>query len=185
VAGRPTPRRYAQAAFELALEHDAVDQWSEDLQLISDAIEKADFFALLTAPQVPERIKYQGVDTVLAGAGQHARNLIFVLVDHRSVHFFPAIREQFHALVDAHEGIARAGVTTAVPLMENQRSRVEELLSGLVGSKVAMTEKVDEDIIGGVIARVGDHLIDGSVRTRLDGLREAVAAPHGGQSDQG
>ena len=185
MAGRPTPRRYAQAAFELALEHDAVDQWTEDLRLISDAVGDADFQALLTAPQVPARIKYQGVDTVLAAASQQARNLISVLVDHHSVHFFPAIKAQFHGLVDRYSGVARAEVTTAVPLAEDQRSRVEDLLGGLVGSKIVMTEKVDGNIIGGVIARVGDHLIDGSVRTRLDGLREAVAAPHGGQSDQG
>ncbi len=177
MAGRPTARRYAQAVFELALEHDTVDQWSNDLDLMADVMGDGDFFALLEAPQVPDRVKYQGIDTVLAGASQLARNLASVLVDHGTVRFVGAIRDEFRALADAHNGVARAEVVTAVALEDAERERVSQLLGELVGAKVETTERVDPEIIGGIIARVGDHLIDGSVRTRLADMRAALAAP--------
>ncbi len=177
MAGRPTARRYAQAVFELALEHNAVDQWSSDLDLMADVMGSGDFFALLEAPQVPLRVKYQGIDTVMAGASQLARNLASVLVDHRSVRFAGAIRDEFRALADAHNGVARAEVVTAVAMEDAERERVSQLLGDLVGAKVETTERVDPEIIGGIIARVGDHLIDGSVRTRLADMRAALAAP--------
>ena len=177
MAGRPTARRYAQAVFELALEHDAVDQWLNDIDLMADAMWSEDFFALLEAPQVPVRVKYRGIDTVMAGASQLARNLASVLVDHRSVRFAGAIRDQFRALADAHNGVARAEVVTAVAMEDAERERVSKLLGELVGANVVTTERVDPDIIGGIIARVGDHLFDGSVKTRLADMRAALAAP--------
>ena len=177
MAGRPTARRYARAVFELALEHDAVDQWSDDLDLMADTMGDRDFFALLEAPQVPLRVKYQGIDAVLAGVSQLARNLASVLVDRRSVRFAGAIRDEFRALADAHNGVARAEVVTAVAMENAERERVSQLLGGLVGAKIEITERVDPEIIGGIIARVGDHLIDGSVRTRLADMRAALAGP--------
>lgn len=177
MAGRPTARRYAQAVFELALEHDAVDEWLNDIDLMADAMGSEDFFALLEAPQVPVRVKYRGIDTVMAGASQLARNLASVLVDHRSVRFAGAIRDQFRALADAHNGVARAEVVTAVAMEDAERERVSKLLGELVSANVVTTERVDPDIIGGIIARVGDHLFDGSVKTRLADMRAALAAP--------
>lgn len=177
MAGRPTARRYARAVFDLALEGDTVEQWSSDLDLLAEAMGAEDFFALLEAPQVPVRVKYQGIDTVLAGASQLARNLASVLVDHRSVRFAGAIRDEFQALADAHNGIARAEVVTAVAMKDAERERVDVLLGELVGAKVVATERVDPEIIGGIVARVGDHLIDGSVKTRLADMRAAMAVP--------
>jgi F-type H+-transporting ATPase subunit delta len=177
MAGRPTARRYAQAVFQIALENDSLDQWSSDLDQIADALGSSDFFAFLDAPQVPEREKLQGIDTVLAGVSDLARNLVGVLVDHRSVKFAVSVRDQFMALVDAHNGVARASVTTAVPLTDEQRGRVEELLGELMGAKVDTSEDVDPQIVGGIIARVGDHLIDGSVTTKLRNMQDALARP--------
>ncbi len=177
MAGRPTARRYAQAVFQIALENDSLDQWSSDLDQIADTLGNDDFFAFLEAPQVPEREKLQGIDTVLAGVSDLARNLVGVLVDHRSVRFAVKVRDQFGALVDQHNGVARASVTTAVPLTDEQRARVQDLLGELVGGKVDATEDVDPQIVGGIIARVGDHLIDGSVTTKLRNMQDALARP--------
>ena len=132
MAGRPAARRYAQAVFQIALENDSLDRWSSDLDQIADALGDSDFFAFLEAPQVPEREKLQGIDTILAGVSDLARNLVGVLVDHRSVRFAVQVRDQFGALVDKHNGVARATVTTAVPLTDEQRGRVQELLRELV-----------------------------------------------------
>jgi F-type H+-transporting ATPase subunit delta len=177
MAGRPTARRYAQAVFQIAIETDSLDQWSSDLDQIADVINDADFLALLEAPQVPERVKLQGIDTVLSSVSALARNLVGVLVDHRAVRFASGVRDHYQALLDDHRGIAKASVTTAVPLSGAQRTRVQELLGALVGKTVEATESVDPAIVGGVIARVGDHLFDGSVTTRLQELRDSLARP--------
>jgi F-type H+-transporting ATPase subunit delta len=177
MAGRPTARRYAQAVFQIALENDSLDRWSSDLDQIADALGDRDFFAFLEAPQVPEREKLQGVDTVLIGVSDLARNLVGVLIDHRSVRFAESVRDQFRALVDEHNGVSRATVTTAVPLTDEQRDRVKELLGELVGARVDTTEDVDPQIVGGIVARVGDHLIDGSVTTKLRNMQDALARP--------
>lgn len=173
--GRPGARRYAQAVFELAIEGDALDEWSGDLDLVAAAVDDADFAALLEAPQVPEGVKHQGIETVLAEAGRLARNLLSVLVQHHQPRLAGQIRNQYRALVDEHRGIARAQVTTAIALNDRQRERVQTLLSDLVDAEVVMQAQVETEIIGGVIARIGDRLIDGSTRTRLQTMRDALA----------
>ncbi len=175
--GRPRARRYAKAVFELALEGDALDGWARDLDLVAAALEDADFAALLEAPQVPEGVKYQGIETVLAEAGRLARNLLSVLVQHHQPRLASQIRDQYQALVDDHRGVARAQVTTAVALDDRQREGVRTLLGDLVEAEVVMQEQVEAEIIGGLIARIGDRLIDGSTRTRLQTMRETLARP--------
>lgn len=175
--GRPGARRYAKAVFDLALEGDALDGWSRDLDLVAAAVEDADFAALLEAPQVPEGVKYQGIETVLGEAGRLARNLLSVLVQHRQPSLASQIRDQYEALVDEYRGVARAQVTTAVALDDQQRERVQKLLGDLVEAEIVMQEQVDAEIIGGVITRIGDRLIDGSTRTRLQTMRETLARP--------
>ena len=174
---RPTAQRYAQAAFQLALEHDSVERWSDDLELVARAAENEDFAALIGAPQVPRGVKHRGIETVLGGAGRLARNLLSVLVEHGQPRLARAIRDEYAALVDEHRGIARAEVVTAVPLEEAQRERVRALLTELVHAEVILAERVDPAIIGGVIARVGDRLIDGSTMTKLQDLRETLFRP--------
>lgn len=174
---RPTARRYAQAAFEIALEHDALDQWTKELEEIEEALRDEDFATLLGAPQVPQSVKLQGVDTVLQDKSKLARNFVSVLVEHGQSHLLPEIRDRFRQFVDAHEGVARANVVTAVPLDAQQRQRVEQLLGDITRSAVVTTTRVDPDIVGGVVARIGDLLIDGSVRHRLERMKADLAHP--------
>lgn len=180
MARKPTARRYAQAAFALALEGGAVDQWTRDFGRLVEAVDHADFAAFLESPQVPEAVKHHGVQTVLRGTSELARNLLSVLVMHRQVRLTREVREQFQRLVDDHQGIARAEVVTAVPLEGGQRARVAEELGRIIRKRVVSTERVDPAILGGLVARVGDRLIDGSSRTRLESMREALARPPAG-----
>jgi F-type H+-transporting ATPase subunit delta len=174
---RPTARRYAQAAFALALQGNAIDQWARDLDRVVEALDNPDFAVFLESPQVPEPVKNHGVQTVLRDASELARNLVSVLVANRQVRLARQIREQFRRLVDDHQGVARAEIVTAVPLDGGQRARIAEELGRLIEKRVVSTERVDPAILGGLVARVGDRLIDGSARTRLQSLREALAQP--------
>jgi F-type H+-transporting ATPase subunit delta len=84
------------------------------------------------------------------------------------------IREEFERLVDEHQGVAHAQVVTAVPLSERDKREVEERLSQMIGKKLVVEAEVDPTIMGGLVARIGDRLIDGSTRTRLTDLRRRL-----------
>ncbi|MEX0763099.1 MAG: ATP synthase F1 subunit delta [Dehalococcoidia bacterium] len=170
-----TGRRYAQAAFELALENEGVDRWQEDLARVAQILDNQDFLALLDAPQVPEKVKLDGITTLLPDVAPLIRNMVKLLVLHGRIRVFPGIVEHFGELADEKNGIARAEVVTAVPLDDARRDRVISDLSDMVGKKVEIVERVDPGILGGIVARVGDRLIDGSVRTRLRSLRRELA----------
>lgn len=177
MARKPTARRYAQATFALALEGSAIEQWLGDFDRLVEALDNNDFAVFLESPQVPEAVKYHGVQTVLRDAGDLARNLLSVLVAHRQARLVRDIREQFRRLVDDHQGVARAEIVTAVPLDGGQKSRIAEELGKLIKKKVVSTERVDPAILGGLVARVGDRLIDGSSKTRLESMRDALSQP--------
>lgn len=172
-----SPRRYAQAAFSLALENEGVDRWEADLQRVLEVMASADVMALLSAPQVPERVKLNGITTMLPDVAPLIRNLVSMMVLRGDVAKMGRVVEAFSAMADDSRGTARAEVVTAVPLDDARKKRLADGLATLVGRKqVILTETVDPAIVGGVIARVGDRLIDGSTRTRLRSLREELAA---------
>ncbi len=172
-----TPRRYAQAAFALALEHEGVDTWEADLKRAQEILADADVQALLSAPQVPERVKLDGVTTLLPDVVPLVRNLVSIMVLRGDVLKFARTVETFIEMADDSRGTARAEVVTAVPLDDARKRRVAEGLAALVGrEEVVLTERQDPEIVGGVIARIGDRLIDGSTRTRLRSLRDELAA---------
>ena len=177
MAGEPKARRYAQAVFQIALERDALDDWAGDLTLLAAAASDRDFAALLEAPGVALDMKLGHIGEVLANAGPLARNLLGLLAQRGQVHLAPAIREEFGRHVDEHRGVARADVVTAVALDDAQRGRVERFLGELSGKRVVVAESVDGSILGGIVARVGDVLVDGSLRTRLRVLGETLDEP--------
>ena len=88
----------------------------------------------------------------------------------------PEIAEAFRRLLNEHRGIAVAQVTTAVPIDERQKATIASRLGQRVGKTVTVETRVDPEILGGVIAQIGDNVIDGSVRGRLERLRRALIA---------
>ncbi len=171
-----TPRRYAQAAFSLALENEGVDRWEADLQRTQEILRDADVIALLSAPQVPEKVKLDGVTTLLPDVAPLIRNMVSVMVLRGDVLKFTRLVQAFTEMADDSRGTARAEVVTAVPLDDTRKQRVAEGLASLIDRKeVVLTERQDPEIIGGMVARVGDRLIDGSTRTRLRALKDDLA----------
>jgi F-type H+-transporting ATPase subunit delta len=84
------------------------------------------------------------------------------------------ISRQFIALLDTHRGVERANVIAAVPLSDEDRKTISSRLGKMVERKVVVEDKVDSSIIGGFIARIGDMLVDGSVRQRLESLKKSL-----------
>ncbi len=171
-----TPRRYAQAAFSLALEHEGVDRWEADLQRAQQVLRDSDVIALLSAPQVPEKVKLDGVTTLLPDVAPLIRNMVSIMVLRGDVLKFSRTVDAFTSMADDSRGTARAEVVTAVKLDDTRKQRVAEGLASLIERKeVVLTEREDPSIIGGMVARVGDRLIDGSTRTRLRALKDELA----------
>lgn len=172
-----SPRRYAQAAFSLALENEGVDLWEADLNRVLEVMADADVMALLSVPQVPERVKMDGVTTLLPDVAPLIRNMISMMVLRGDITKIGRVVEVFGEMADDSRGTARAEVVTAVTLDVTRKRRLAEALAALVDRKqVELTERLDPEIVGGVIARVGDKLIDGSTRTRLRALKDELAA---------
>lgn len=167
-------KRYAQAAFAVALEHEELEQWATDMAAIAMVMGQSEAIALLQSNKVPAAEKEAILARALAGIGPRAMNLARLLVAKNRVYLAPQIDEEFRALVDEHRGIAWATVTTAVPLSDTQKELVASKLGGMTGRQVNVETEVDPAILGGLVARVGDTLIDGSTRSRLLALKKEL-----------
>jgi F-type H+-transporting ATPase subunit delta len=175
MAGESVARRYARAAFELALERgQSPEDWLADLDTIEGVVSDPDVNRVLTSPKLSFEEKRSLVDRATSGLDPLRRNFLYLLLDRNRVELIGAIRREFRAMVLEHQGIAEATVTTAVPISDAEAARVADQLSRLVGKKVVINREVDPSIIGGLVARVGDTLINGSVAARLDALREQL-----------
>ena len=167
-------KRYAQAIFELALEQDQLNQWDGDLEFVSGVLQDQDFRALLSHADVPVADKMKAVDAVMAQVNPTVKNLVGLLVTKGLVEVVSDLRVAYTDLLDAHLGRQRVQVISAVALEQAELDRITLFVSNLVRKEVVVTTGVDESILGGVVIQVGDQLLDGSTRSRLDSLRNRI-----------
>jgi F-type H+-transporting ATPase subunit delta len=175
MAGRSVARRYAREAFEVAESHREIERWESDLRTIAGVLLNPAFREYLESPAVPFPPKRQVLDEALAGIGPLSRNFAYTIVSNRRVDEVPAIVAEFDRLARERAGVAIAQVTTAVPLDEREAAAVARRLGEITDRRVVIERSVDPAIIGGIIARIGDREIDGSVRTRLTALRRQLS----------
>jgi F-type H+-transporting ATPase subunit delta len=175
-SGSSSSRRYAEAAFEIASESGAFGAWSGDLRTIADLVERQDVVGVLRSGRVPLAEKRRLLEAGLRDSvSRLAMNLVLLLLERGRIELARGVQAAFQEKVDERLNVAHATVTTAVPLADDERLAVASKLSSLTGKQVDVTPIVDESIIGGVVARIGDQLIDGSTRTRLQALKRRLA----------
>lgn len=167
-------QRYAQALFDLALESNQVEPWGEDLAVVAEAFQDADFAALMKHADMPAADKLAATAAVLAGLNPMVRNLVDLLVSKNSVDAITGVYSSYTELLDTHLGRQRVEITTAVPLEDTESQRISSFVADLVRREVVLTTKVDESILGGLVIQIGDRLLDGSTKARLDGLRNRL-----------
>ncbi|MFQ5880456.1 MAG: ATP synthase F1 subunit delta [Dehalococcoidia bacterium] len=172
-------KRYARAAFAIALAGDGLEGWAADLGLMAAVMGDPQGAAVLESVRLPQPAKYRLLEQALAGIDPLAMNLAKLLVARGRSGLAGQILEEYRALVDEHRGLAHAVVTTAVPLGDAEREAIAQRLGQLTGRQVTVATRVNPGIIGGLVARIGDTLIDGSVRTRLLALRRSLAGRGG------
>lgn len=173
---RSAARRYAEAVVSLAKERGNFEVWDRDLARLAEVMRNPQAARLLTNPGVPVQQKRAFFADVLADALPETRNLVNLLLERQRLEILPELYEAFTEAWLAERGIVRAEVTTSEPLSVEGERAVKARLEQIVGKEIEMSLKVDPDIIGGIVARVGDHLLDGSVRTRLRQLRARMLA---------
>lgn len=172
----PAAKRYAQAVLDLAREANAIDAWAPQLQALGDLFAEPTVMAYLGDSSVTEDAKFQIIDLSLQGAPAQVRNLAKLLVRKRRTALGVEVVASFSEMVNAERGVAVAAVTTAQPLDEAGRGSVVEAVRRVTGATdVQLSEQTDRTILGGAIIQIGDHIVDGSVRARLAGLRRNIA----------
>ncbi len=156
---------------------DARDVVSQ-LQTFEDLLRSSDDLRHVMHSPAVSASKKRAVIARLArelGLAPKVRNFLYVVVDHRRIHQISGIREAFQASIDRRLGVVRADVISARELPESQRGVLETELSRIANKRVRMEFSVDGSLIGGVVARIGSVVYDGSVRGQLDALRRRLA----------
>jgi F-type H+-transporting ATPase subunit delta len=169
-------KRYGQAAFDVAKEHNLVDEWESDFALIAEVLSDPGMMDYFQSPAVPRMSKVNAITEILPRENQLLlRNLMLLLLERRRFYQIHDVAAVFQELVLAERGIAVARVATAVELTEEELELVRDRLSAILGKKIEILPRVDPEIIGGIVAQIGDDLFDGSVRTQLIALRRRLA----------
>ncbi len=174
---RSTARRYAEAALEIADRDGSIEAWRTALQAATDALGGDDIARVLANPALPFEGRRAIVERVLGDTVTGPpRNLVLLLVRRGKSELLPAVAREFLRLYERRAGIVEATVTSAAPLADAELSALRERLAGIAGGRLELTLQVDPTILGGVMVRLGDRLIDGSVRGRLERLRTRLAS---------
>jgi F-type H+-transporting ATPase subunit delta len=170
-------RRYAQAAFEVAVEKHDVKGWLADLDALEAILTDEDVALALENPRL-DTAKRVGLalSLVQTGFNQERANFLKLLVLGTRTNLIGEIRSEFQALVDEAEGRVELQVTVPTELSSSDRQAITQELSDKMGRAVKVNVKVDPAIIGGAIIRHGDRVVDGSVRRRLAEMREELLA---------
>jgi|YNPMSStandDraft_1061717.scaffolds.fasta_scaffold20072_4 F-type H+-transporting ATPase subunit delta len=167
-------RRYARALFQVALREQAVEVVNEALhQLLRALQEQPSLQRLLLTPYIPRERKRQMIRQAIERQTHPLLvSLVDVVVDKRREGILPEIAREFAALRDEHLGIVRVHVTTAYLLAPQQEEALIQSLQQRTGKTVVLETQVDPSLIGGVMVRIGDTVIDGSLRGQLQRLKQ-------------
>lgn len=172
-------RRYAQAVFEIGDAAGTLERWERDLSRVVEALDDPRVAAFFASPKSPAARKREIVAQILGPGGEPlVANLVGLLIERGRLAMLPQLYADFHELLLARQGIAVGDITTAIPLGPDELAAVRGRLKALVGKELELRPHVDPEIIGGIIVRIGDSLIDGSVTSQLRRLRERLVSAH-------
>ncbi len=176
---RPTTaaRRYAEAAFEIARRDGTLDRWSEDLRLVADVLAQPEVVRVLDNPAIPFAARHQILARLFEPrVAPRAYNLVVLLAQRGRLSIAPAVAAEYKRLVDRERDVVPATVTSAVPLEPAELAAIDARVREMTGARPEITAVLDPALIGGLTVRIGDRLIDASVRGRLERLRDRIAA---------
>ncbi|HKD75776.1 MAG TPA: ATP synthase F1 subunit delta [Ktedonobacterales bacterium] len=170
-------RRYAEAVFDLGRDNNSVERWQQDLHFLAEVFRNRQLAFILSEPKIPFKTKEQIVREIVSTQVQpESLGLALLLAERGLVDLMPRIETEFNRLYDDLRNQAKAVITSALPLDAAEEAEIIAYLRRVTGKNITIEKQVDPAILGGVMARVGDTLIDGSVRHRLSVLREKISS---------
>ena len=167
-------KRYALAAFELAMEQGDLAGWQAALEEMAAFMLETDVNRVLSNSRVAQPTKQRLIELGLGGLAPLMLNLARLLARKGRTALAAEIAQHFRELAEDSQGIIRARAATAVPLSDADREALIARLARDTGRRVILETEVDERLIGGVRVQIGDRLVDASTRARLQALREAL-----------
>jgi F-type H+-transporting ATPase subunit delta len=174
---RPAARRYAEAAFQVAVRDDAVDAWLKDLQTAAAIVADARVGRALANPSIPLETRIATAQETFGKlVGPKVLNLVTLMLRRGRIEELPTLAAEFRRLDDERRGITRATATSALPLTPDEVRALIERLERSTSRDVELDAEVDASLLGGLVVRLGDRLIDGSVRSRLERLRNQLVS---------
>jgi F-type H+-transporting ATPase subunit delta len=174
-------RRYARSLFNVAAKRQIIDAVAADLQAIAELL-KAEprFQSFMLAPDVVEEQRSGVLDRVLQKVRPEisplTRNFLNLLLKKARFDHFEEIAESFSTLVEEHRGILRALVTTATAIDPEVQARLRSRLERMTGKSIQITHRLDPEILGGVVVTLAGRMIDGSVKSEVERLRDELMA---------
>jgi len=171
---RRVATRYAAALVAATREAGTMAEVAESYGAVVEVVRRNPALTrFLEGPQVATQEKKELIGNLLGPRVEPILvRFLQLLIDKNRIEYLVEIGEEFAAQVEQARGYARARVTTAVALPDDLATELTERLARLTGAKIILERRIDPEVIGGVQVRVGDTVIDGTVRTRLDQLRE-------------
>jgi F-type H+-transporting ATPase subunit delta len=173
---RSTARRYAEAAFEIAQRDSSMEAWLAALSVAEERLMADEVMGLLSNPSIPAASRAQVLGRILGGdVIGPPLHMLTLMIRRGRFELLPGVVREFIRLYQSLEGIVPATVTSAVPLDGTEVEALAERLAALTGKRIELREGVDPQLLGGIQVRVGDRLIDGSVRGRLERMRAELS----------
>lgn len=170
-------RPYASALYDVASEDKTVAAVEKSLDALAALIdESADFQRFLRSPVIAHDQKIPVIDAILekAGAQENVARFVKTVAAHGRLFALPRMISEFKRMSAEARGEATAEVTSAVPLSKTQLKALSDSLKGKIGKTVALDTKVDPELIGGLVVKVGSRMIDTSLRTKLTAMKVAM-----------
>ena len=170
-------RRYAEAAYSLALRDDTVETWRSELDSAAEVVGEERIGRALANPSIPLETRLATAEETFGKlVGKKALNLIGLMLRRGRIEELPRLAAEFRRLDDERQGITHATATSASPLTKDEVRELTQRLEQYTGGRIELAVEVDPSLLGGLVVRVGDRLIDGSVRSRLERLRNQLVS---------
>ncbi|MBS5926482.1 MAG: F0F1 ATP synthase subunit delta [Clostridium sp.] len=169
-------RRYALALYEVAKEKDKVDEYINDLREICDLIENnKDFYEVVKHPQISTKNKKRTFINIFKGKiDEELLSFLLILIEKDRILYLREKLNEMEKIDLERKNILSAVVKTAVPLLESEISDLQEKLEKQYNKKIIMTTEIDKSLLGGVYVRVGNDVIDGTIKSKLEEMKDIM-----------
>lgn len=165
-------KRYAEALYEVALELDKLEQFKEEIKSISQVLEsEPKLKTIFEHPKLSKNEKKDIINSIFKSrVSQEVLNLCYIVVDKGRETHLADISEEYTRFSNEKQGIVEAKAITAVPMKAKEMEKLEDRLSKKLGKKVLLSNVIDNTIMGGVLVKIGDKVIDASIKGKFEEL---------------